>query len=324
MQAVGRFGANAVTVIPQTLDTYVSIKVNKCKYLDFNRFLKVPLNELVESVRTKSGFDEFNCVKQHVFDNQLDVAVHSQVFCNDYLSFPARFEETGLPPIEAFDNRINNESITSSEYEQAERIWATFQLENVGQYMEQHLRLQSLLFADVAEHIRTILMKNYSLDIMWYVSLPSFSMDSCLHYTDVVLELLQDDEMHQIIQDGIRGGVTHIGSPREISANNPEMPADMYDPTQPTSYIQFLDFNSLYPSVMADFPTPTSLRFMTSPEIDQLDIQSIPDDADKGYILLVDLDYGEQLHDLHDQFPMAPENVVIEPNIHKTWQNVVG
>ena len=83
------------------------------------------------------------------------------------------------------------------------------------------------MFGDVVKHVRSMLMQDYGLDILWYVSLPSFSMDSCLHYTDVVLELLKDYEMHQIIQDGIRGGVIHIGSPQEMSANNEDGPPNL-------------------------------------------------------------------------------------------------
>ncbi|CAG8552482.1 13913_t:CDS:2 [Acaulospora colombiana] len=37
----------------------------------------------------------------------------------------------------------------------------------------------------------------------------------------------------------------------------------------------------------------------------------IPDDADKGYILEVDLDYPYKLHKAHTSYPLAPENIEI-------------
>ena len=51
---------------------------------------------------------------------------------------------------------------------------------------------------------------------------------------------------------------------------------------------------------------------MRNPEIDQLEIHTIPDDSDRDYILVVGVDYGEDLHSKHDSFPMAAENVLIE------------
>lgn len=42
-------------------------------------------------------------------------------------------------------------------------------------------------------------------------------------------------------------------------------------------------------------------------------ILSQPDDAETGYILEVDLDYPDHLHDAHNCYPLAPEKRVITP-----------
>ena len=36
-----------------------------------------------------------------------------------------------------------------------------------------------------------------------------------------------------------------------------------------------------------------------------------PDDAPEGYILEVDLDYPVQLHDVHSDYPLAPEAMTV-------------
>ena len=103
-----------------------------------------------------------------------------------------------------------------------------------------------------------------------------------------------------------------MGTPRLAQANNQQMPEGTYDPRKPKSFMYFLDFNSLYPSVMSEFRLPThGFRWLSDYEIDRLDIMNIPTDSDTGYILVCDIDYPDGLHDLHDAFPMCPKNIVV-------------
>lgn len=38
-----------------------------------------------------------------------------------------------------------------------------------------------------------------------------------------------------------------------------------------------------------------------------IDVTTVPDTADTGYILEVDLEYPQHLHDIHRDLPLAPE-----------------
>jgi hypothetical protein len=40
-------------------------------------------------------------------------------------------------------------------------------------------------------------------------------------------------------------------------------------------------------------------------------IQGLPDYGDRGYILEVDLEYPEELHDEHSDYPLAPEKKTV-------------
>ena len=50
---------------------------------------------------------------------------------------------------------------------------------------------------------------------------------------------------------------------------------------------------------------------MTEAELVNFNVMHIADDASTGYVFDVDLDYPVELHDLHDDYPLAPERLEI-------------
>ena len=104
-----------------------------------------------------------------------------------------------------------------------------------------------------------------------------------------------------MIEKGIRGGVSMI-STRYAKANNPYM-GDKYDPNSPTKYISYLDANNLYGWAMSK-PLPTH-GFEWMNEEDLNNWRNIP------CIIEVDLEYSQELHDIHNDYPLAPERKLI-------------
>ena len=49
--------------------------------------------------------------------------------------------------------------------------------------------------------------------------------------------------------------------------------------------------------------------------VDELDVMSINKKSDIGYILEVDLKYPDKLHDLHNDYPLAPEKLTVTNDI---------
>ncbi|GFY21831.1 uncharacterized protein TNCV_1169751 [Trichonephila clavipes] len=87
------------------------------------------------------------------------------------------------------------------------------------------------------------------------------------------------------------------------SANNKYL--DSYDENKPSKYILYLDANNLYGWAMSQ-PLPThGFEWITQP----IDFMEIPDESDIGYILEVDMDYPQNLHNLHNDYPPGPRNI---------------
>ena len=131
-------------------------------------------------------------------------------------------------------------------------------------------------------------------------------MDAMLKVTEIELELLTDIDMYLFFEKGIRGGVSTI-TKRYGRANNKYM-GDQYDLSKPSKYITYLDANNLYGWAMSQ-PLPVgNFKWLTDKELNEM----MNDHAKiKGCTLEVDLEYPDDLHDLHSDYPFAPESVTV-------------
>ena len=155
--------------------------------------------------------------------------------------------------------------------------------------------------ADVFENFRNIYIRNYKLDPAHYYTAPGLAWDAALKVTEVKLELLSDIDMLLMVEKGIRGGVSMISN-RYGKANNKYM-GNRFDDKEPSKYITYLDANNLYGWGMSK-PLPThGFEWMEKSELETWENQSCN--------LEVDLEYPKSLHDLHSDYPLAPERVEV-------------
>ena len=103
-----------------------------------------------------------------------------------------------------------------------------------------------------------------------------------------------------MIESGIRGGITTI-SHRQAKANNEYMGAE-FDAVKESKFMSYLDANNLYGWAMSKQLLTSGFEWMTDDELD--------DWKHLSCFLEVDLEYPEQLHDLHNDYPLAPEREI--------------
>jgi len=163
-----------------------------------------------------------------------------------------------------------------------------------------------LLLGDVFEHFRRDVLQKHGLDCLYYPTLPSLAWSMALKHMQVELDLITDKDAYLMIENSIRGGIATI-SKRYARANNPLV--EGYDPSKPTTYIIYLDANNLYGKAQSE-PLPVGdFKFLTDEEIEQLDLTTVADDSPTGYIVECDLEYPEKLHELHSDYPLAPDHL---------------
>ena len=111
-----------------------------------------------------------------------------------------------------------------------------------------------------------------------------------------------------MVEKGIRGGVSMISN--RYGKSNNEYMDDRYDASKPTKYITYLDANNLYGWAMSK-PLPTHVfKWMELSELENWENHSC--------ILEVDLEYSKSLHDLRSDYPLAPEQIVVN-KVKKTY-----
>ena len=260
----------------------------------------------------RSGRDKFVQLRRGfptLSDVDFALLLRKGVYPYDYMNSAKRLDETNLPPRGCFNNRLRQEECTAADYDHSVNVWRAFGCTKFLDYHNLYLKCDVLLLADVFESFRTISMQNYELDPAHFVSAPHLSWDAMLKMTKCKQELLSDAAMFSLLNQGLRGGVSMI-SKRHAKANNKYMGA-LYDASQSSSYIIYLDANNLYGWAMSE-PLPTGeFKWIAEEEFTTIDWLTQRDDQEFGYFVECDLSYPKELHDLHNDYPLAAERLSI-------------
>ena len=130
--------------------------------------------------------------------------------------------------------------------------------------------------------------------------------------TRVELEKISDPDKLMLLEQGMREGVTYINKGYSI-ANN-EYCKD-YHNEKPKNYIIYFDMNNLYGHAMSQYLPYADFKWVKNIDKIKQKLMNIKSNSLAGYILEVDLEYPQELHDIHNDYPLAPE----KSNIPKEW-----
>jgi hypothetical protein len=334
-----------INVIPHNMEQFISFSVRvdilkqktdvvcdadkfadmSLVFLDSFAFMNRSLSELATNMR----HDDYNIMRSEIADSHnhgeawcpllaipspdhaFTALMRKGVYPYDHMTDFSVFEERQLPSRQQFHSQLYDSDISEEDYVHAQHVWTLFKACNMGDYHDIYLATDVLILADLFENFRSACQDAYDLDAAHYLTTASLSWDACLKMTRVKLDVISDPNMHLFFEAGIRGGLSQI-SHRFAKANNTKAALNEtdIDLSKPSTFIVYLDMNNLYGTAMIK-PLPyQKLKWFrketTTDDIGKL-LDSYSDSDERGFICEVDLEYPSDLHDAHNDFPLAPE-----------------
>ena len=306
-----------INAIPNNMEKYMAFMLgNHLTFIDSFQFMSSSLDKLVSNLPKES----LKYTSKRFKGKKLDLMAQKGVYPYDYMDSFDKFNEQ-LPAKEDFFSILNNEHITDKDYNHALDVWKTFNILNMGDYHNLYLRSDILLLADVFENFRKTCLEYYKLDPCHYFTSPGLSWDAMLKMTNIKLELMTDVDMFQFIEKGLRGGISYIAN-RYGKANNKYMKE--YDEKAPSKYIMYLDANNLYGWAMSQYLPTGGFKWLTEKQINNLNLAKYKEDSSEGLILEVDLEYPRELHDVHNDYPVAAEKVKVTEDMLSDYSQKIA
>ena len=175
--------------------------------------------------------------------NKFSLLLRKGIYPYQYMDRWERFNKESLPDKESVYSELNKEDITDEEYENAQKVWKVFRIKNLGEDHDLYVQSDTLLLAGVFENFRDKCIEIYELDPAYFLSAPGIAWQACLKKTGVKVELLTDNDMLNMYEEGTRGGMCHAIH-RYAKANNKYM--KNRDKNNESLYLEYLDANNLY------------------------------------------------------------------------------
>ena len=180
---------------------------------------------------------------------------------------------------EDFFGKLKNDYPADEEIERTKEIIKLFNIKDGGELTKLYCKSDVILLADVFEKFVKVSTEEYKINPLYCVSLPGYTYQCALKYTDIKLQTLQDKDLILLIENNIRGGISSVMGDRYVKSDE-------------NKKISYMDATNLYGHSMSQFlPYDEIEMWHGHPDkywkwLDE--ILNTPDDSEIGYFLEVD------------------------------------
>ena len=297
-------------IIPKTNEEYIAVKYGCIRFIDSYRFLSESLDKLVKNLDE----DDFKILKKEFPEKW-----H---YLNKKLAYPYEFFNSTVDykkPVdnltrEDFFSKLKNDYPDEEEIERTREIIKPFNIKKGEELTKLYCKSDVILLADVFEKCVKVSKEEYGINPLYCVSLPGFTYQCALKYTDIKLQKLQDKYLILLLENNIRGGISSVMGDRYVKSDDNKKILD-------------IDATNLYGHSMSQFlPYDEIEMWHGHPDLYMNWLEEIlntPDDSDNGYFLEVDLKYHDNIKEKTKHFPFYPENKKINPDKYNDYMKKI-
>lgn len=270
-----------------------TLQINNLLILDTMAFMNTSLSKLMDNLEDKDK----KRIKEEYGDDS-DLLMKKQIFPYEY-KWMDHLDEPVPMNKKIYYSSLYDTTPTDDDMKHIKNVCDKLKIKTFREYHDLYLGIDVLGLVDVWEEFRNMSLKQDGLDPVYFISLPSLSLAGGLKCTGATPELLTDQKMYEMFERGKRGGVS-MAVLRYAKANNPKLPD--YDKKIKESYIRYWDMNNLYGGSMVQ---PLPYENFEWGDIKKIDLYN------DIYTAEVDLEYPKELWEMHNDLPLAPENIEI-------------
>jgi len=245
----------------------------------------------------------------------ISLCTQKGVFPYDYISAQSKLNETELPAIEDFYNKLRESHITEEEYERAKNLFRLAKCKSIRDYMVVYLLTDVLLLAEVFVNFRETMSRQYKLDPAQFTTISAYAESVALYTSKIKLDLITDIELYFLFESQIRGGLTIVNE-GYAEFNTPSLKS--YDPSKECSSSAFIDVNSLYAGVLCGKLPTGGIYELTPDEVSTFDYINVDTNGDYAFAVMVDMTIPDHVKKMTDDLPlgigkMTPEAQRLSP-----------
>ena len=138
----------------------VKDKTFKIVFKDSLKFMSSSMGALVNNLPK----DAFKNLLKYFTPKQAEILKQKGFYPYEYMDSEEKFNDTKIPPREAFYSKLSGRGITEKDYKHAWNVWNSFKMKTFKEYHELYNITDVLLLADVFENFRDLCLKIYGLD----------------------------------------------------------------------------------------------------------------------------------------------------------------
>ena len=158
------------------------------------------------------------------------------------------------------------------------------------------------------EKFMNMCLKYYELDPCHYVGSPGLSWDAMLKISEIELKIISITDMYLFVEKRMRGSISYIAK-KFNKVNNKYIKS--CDNSKQSKYITYRNVNNWYGWLMSQYLPYSKFKWLNQKEVDKFDVNLIGENILDGCILEVELEYPDELHELHNDYPLAPGKLEI-------------